>query len=39
MCAYQKQMELPPEQFAEATRREALRMRDDLIKALRERDD
>lgn len=37
MCAYQKQTELPPEKFAEATRREALRMRDDLIQALRKR--
>ncbi|HHU53838.1 MAG TPA: orotidine-5'-phosphate decarboxylase [Clostridiaceae bacterium] len=38
MCAYKKQTELPPEEFAEATRREARRMRDDLIQALRERD-
>ncbi|MGB4610760.1 MAG: orotidine-5'-phosphate decarboxylase [Saccharofermentanales bacterium] len=38
MCAYQKQTEFPPEEFAKATRQEALRMRDDLIKALGERD-
>lgn len=38
MCAYKQQTKLPPEEFAEATRREALRMRDDLIQALRERD-
>ncbi|MDI9490517.1 MAG: orotidine-5'-phosphate decarboxylase [Clostridiaceae bacterium] len=37
ICAYNKHSDLPAEEFAEATRREALRMRDDLNNALKER--
>lgn len=38
MCAYKKQTVIPEEEFAVATRREALRMRDDLVDALNEKE-
>lgn len=34
MCAYKKRNDLPETQFAEATRDEAIRMRDDLVSAI-----